>query len=273
MQNGREGPLYPEGTPGLERFTPTLTYYLPDEGKRTGTAVIVCPGGGYGHLATGHEGHDVCRWLNSFGVAGVMLKYRNNKNNYRHPAPLHDAQRAIRTVRSRAKELRLRPDRIGILGFSAGGHLTSSAGTHFDAGDPNAADPVEQISCRPDFMVLIYPVIALGESFTHKGSQRNLLGPDPDPELVRSMSSEKQVTPRTPPTFLVHGSEDTAVPPENSIIFYRALHRVRVPVELHLFAKGGHGIGLRRDNLPWNTWPDLCRIWMQGNGWLDTESD
>ncbi len=240
--------LWPQGAPGAKgdqpADKPTLTIFLPDEQKATGTAVVICPGGGYGGLATDHEGHQIARWFNTFGVAGFMLEYRHRGRGYGHPAPLQDAQRAIRTVRSRAAQWKIAPERIGIMGFSAGGHLASTAGTHFDRGNPNADDPIERVSCRPDFLILCYPVITFDEPFTHRGSRVNLLGANADPELVRSLSNEKQVTPQTLPTFLFHTDEDKGVPAENSVQFYLALRRAGVPAEMHIYRAGQHGLGL-----------------------------
>jgi acetyl esterase/lipase len=266
--------LWPKGAPhakgDADGDKPSLTIYLPPKDKAAGTAVVICPGGGYGHLAMDHEGHQVAGWLNSFGVAGFILKYRHSRSGagYRHPVPLLDAQRAIRTVRSRAKQWGVDPTRIGILGFSAGGHLTSTAGTHFDSGDADAKDPIDRVSCRPDFLVLIYPVIALNEPWTHVGSRNNLLGKDADPKLVQFLSNEKQVTPQTPPAFLVHTWADTAVPPENSVYFYLAMRKAKVPAELHLYLKGSHGFGLGRDGLAASTWPKRCEDWMKAQGFL-----
>ncbi len=265
--------LWPHGAPGAKGDTaadrPTLIVSLPQPEKAVGTGVVICPGGGYGTLAMGHEGHDFAHWFNSLGVAAFILDYRHRGKGYGHPAPLQDAQRAIRTVRARASEWGVDPGRIGIIGFSAGGHLASTAGTHFDDGDPNAADPVQRAGCRPDFMILCYAVIALGEPYTHRGSQRNLLGPNPDPALVRSLSNEKQVTPQTPPTFLLHTDEDKAVPSENSIMFYLALRRAGVPAEMHIFRTGPHGVGLARDIPGTRAWPRCCQAWMEGRGLLE----
>ncbi len=265
--------LWPNGAPGAKgdqpEDKPTLTVYLPEAAKATGTAVCICPGGGYGHLAVDHEGHQIAQWLNSLGVAGFIVDYRHRRKGYGHPAPLQDAQRALRTVRARADEWKIDPKRIGIMGFSAGGHLASTAGTHFDAGNPNAEDPTERVGCRPDFMILCYPVIMFDEPYTHRGSQRNLLGEDPDPQLVRSLSNEKQVTPDTPPTFLFHTDEDTGVPPENSVYFYLALRRAKVPAELHVYQSGRHGLGLARQTPGTGTWPERCEDWMRGLGLLD----
>jgi acetyl esterase/lipase len=270
--------LWPNGAPGAkgdaEGDKPTLTIYLPPREKATGASVVICPGGGYGALALDHEGHQIAQWLNSFGVAGFIVKYRhrNSGAGYGHPIPVLDAQRAIRTVRSRAQEWGVDPSRIGILGFSAGGHLASSAATHFNESFGAPQDQIDRVSCRPDFAVLIYPVIMFGEPFTHVGSQKNLLGSNPDPPLVEKMSSEKQVTPQTPPTFLVHTWEDTAVPAENSIYFYLALRRAKVPAEMHLFLKGQHGFGLGQKVGAASAWPDLCQKWMEASGFLKGQS-
>jgi acetyl esterase/lipase len=266
-------PVWPDGAPGAkgsqEADKPTLTVYLPPREKATGAAVVICPGGGYAGLAIDHEGHQVAQWLNSNGVAGFILKYRHHGTGYGHPAPLQDAQRAIRMVRSRAGEWNVLPDRIGIMGFSAGGHLASTAGTHFDKGNAEAADPVDRVGCRPDFMILVYPVISFTEPFSHAGSRRNLLGTQPAPELVEDLSNEKQVTRETPPTFLLHTDEDKGVPAENSVYFYLALRRAKVPAEMHIYAKGPHGFGLGKKGEPVATWPDRCVDWMRGLGLLD----
>jgi acetyl esterase/lipase len=230
--------------------------------------VIVCPGGGYGGLAMGHEGTDIADWLNSHGIAAFILKYRHRGTGYGHPAPLQDAQRAVRTVRARAEEFKLDPAHIGIMGFSAGGHLASTVGTHFDKGNEQADDPIERASCRPDFMILCYPVISLTTAYTHQGSKNNLLGKDPDPKLVESLSNENQVTAETPPTFLFHTNEDTGVPPENSVLFYMALRRAKVPAELHIYEKGPHGVGLAAKIPGVNSWPDRCIDWLSGRGLL-----
>jgi len=277
--------LWPDGAPGAlgneERDKPSLTIWLPPEEKANGAAVVICPGGGYGALAIDHEGRQVAEWLNSLGVAAFMLKYRLAPA-YHHPAMLQDAQRAIRTVRYWAANpqftiqnstLNIDSNRIGIVGFSAGGHLASTAGTHFDAGNPNAADPIERMSCRPDFMILVYPVVSLSTKYAHGGSRNNLLGKNPDPALVESLSNEKQVTAETPPTFLIHTNADTGVPPENSILFYLALREAKVPAELHIYEKGPHGFGMARDAKRYDpvlsTWPDRCAAWMRGRGLLE----
>ena len=219
-------------------------------------------------MATDHEGRQFAQWFNGFGMACFMLEYRHRGRGYGHPAPLQDAQRAIRIVRANAAEWNVDPDRIGIMGFSAGGHLASTAGTHFDGGNPDAADPIQRVSCRPDFLLLCYPVIALDEPYTHRGSQNNLLGADADPALVRSLSNEKQVTPQTPPTFLFHTDEDTVVPVENSVQFYLALRRAGVPAEMHIYRSGPHGVGLATKLPGTSSWPDRLKDWMQGQGLL-----
>lgn len=267
--------LWPDGAPDAkgtaEGDKPSLTIYLPAKEKATGTAVVIFPGGGYGHLAMDHEGHQIAQRLNSIGVAGFIVQYRhrNSGAGYGHPAPIQDAQRAIRMVRSRAAEWNVDPSRIGIIGFSAGGHLASSAGTHFQIRYSDAKDGIDQTSCRPDFMILMYPVISFTESYTHIGSRSNLLGKDPDKNLIESFSNERQVTPETPPTFLVHADDDKAVPPENSIAFYLALRKVGVPAEMHIYEKGGHGFGPGDGKGSVSSWMTRCADWMRGRGLLD----
>jgi len=268
--------LWPKGAPGAKgdrpADKPALTIYLPQESKAPTAAVVICPGGGYGALAMDHEGHQIAQWFNSLGVAGFIVDYRHRGKGYSHPAPLQDAQRAIRTVRARAAEWNVDPAKIGIMGFSAGGHLASTAGTHFDQGNPAADDRVEQVSCRPDFMILCYPVVMFDEKYTHRGSQQNLLGKDADPALVRSLSSEKQVTRETPPTFLFHTDEDKGVPAENSVSFYLALRSAGVPAELHVYQRGPHGIGLGAKVPGTSEWPKACENWMRNRGLLDLKA-
>jgi acetyl esterase/lipase len=246
---------------------PTLTVFRAAPDKMNGAAVVVCPGGGYGGLAK-HEGQPVAEWLNTLGVTGFVLKYRLGSNKYRHPVMMEDVNRAIRTVRSHAGEWKLDPNRIGVLGFSAGGHLASTAVTHFDDGKADAPDAVDRVSSRPDFGVLIYPVITMTDPFTHAGSRKNLLGEKPAPELIELMSSEKQVTDKTPPCFLVHTSTDTVVPIQNSLMFVAAMKEHHVPVELHVFDHGSHGFGLAGKDPTLSRWPDLCAKWMEDHGWL-----
>jgi len=241
---------------------PTLTTYLP--GKPDGSVVIVLPGGGYGALAD-HEGEPIARWLNTLGITAYVLFYRLGPR-YRHPVMLGDARRAVRFVRSHATEWKIDAGRIGILGFSAGGHLASTASTQFEAGDPTSADPVERVSSRPDLSVLLYPVITMTDPFTHTGSRLHLLGPEPTPEQIAQMSSENRVTKDTPPAFLFHTADDAAVPVENSIAYARALHRAGVRYALHVFERGRHGVGLATDDPILSDWPLLCGKWLKSHG-------
>lgn len=263
--------LWPDEAPGAlgaeDRDKPTLTPYLPAKEKATGTAVVVCPGGGYGGHAIGHEGEQIADWLTARGVAAFVLRYRLGPR-YHHPAPLQDAQRAIRTVRAGAQKWGVDPKRVGIWGFSAGGHLASTAGTHFDDGKADAADPVERAGCRPDFLILSYPVITLKPPQAHMGSRNNLLGPNPSPELVDSLCNDQQVTARTPPTFLFHTSEDTVVPPENGVLFYLALRKHKVPAELHIYERGPHGVGLAQKDPVLSSWPGRLEAWLKARGLL-----
>lgn len=271
QQDVRVIPLWENGAPGAQgaqdRDIPNVTVYPAYNSQRTGTAVVLAPGGGYVSLATNHEGRQVANYLNSLGITTFVLKYRLGPL-YHHPIELGDAQRAIRLVRSRAKEFGIQPDRVGMMGFSAGGHLTSSAGTHFDAGNPQAADPVDRENCRPDFLILGYPVISFTAPYTHQGSKTALLGNDPDPKLVEDLSSELRVTPQTPPAFLFTTTADTAVPAENSIAFYLALKKAGVPAELHVFEKGPHGVGLDLQDPVEGAWPGLMANWLRSRGLL-----
>jgi len=246
---------------------PTLTVFLPPADKRNGTAVIVCPGGGYTHLAFTHEGTDVAAWLNSLGITAFLLKYRLPSDETmvdKSIGPLQDAQQAIYIVRSGAAQWGLDTGRIGILGFSAGGHLASTAGTHFNhVVIPDAGN----VSVRPDFMVLLYPVISFDDSTGHRGSRDNLIGKNPSASAIREYSNQLQVTDGTPPAFLVHAEDDRTVPVINSISFYEALMRHHVPSEMHIFPKGGHGFGMHNSTSV-EQWPDLLRGWMEANGWL-----
>ncbi len=263
--------LWPQGAPGAQGDSdadrPAVRIYLPPEAKAAGTAVVVCPGGGYGHLALDHEGRQIAEWLNSLGVAAFVLRYRLGPK-YHHPIELGDAQRALRYVRSKSAEFHVAPDRIGMWGFSAGGHLASTAGTHFDGGNPDAADPVDRVSCRPDFMILAYPVISFVTEYAHKGSYLNLLGANPDPKLMESLSNERQVTPQTPPTFLFHSNADKGVPAENSVLFYLALRKAGVPSEIHIYERGNHGVGLAQKDPVLSTWPARLADWMKVRGLL-----
>jgi acetyl esterase/lipase len=254
--------LWPNGAPGAQGTAdedkPTLTYYAPKRAKN-GTAVVVCPGGGYRTLAMDHEGAQVATWLNSLGITAFVLKYRLGPK-YHHPAEMSDVQKALRTVRARAAEYGVAADKIGVLGFSAGGHLASTAATHFSTEDG--------VSSRPDFAVLVYPVISFTTEYVHKGSRLNLLGENPSEADMRLMSNELQVTKETPPTFLVHTTEDKSVPSENSILFYLALRKAGVPAEMHIYEKGPHGFGLGSLDAVLSTWPGRLADWMRGRGLL-----
>jgi acetyl esterase/lipase/ketosteroid isomerase-like protein len=263
--------LWPEGAPGAvgteASDKPKLTVYRASAEDANGASVVVCPGGGYGRLAADHEGKQVAEWLNSLGVSAFVLQYRLGPR-YHHPAPLQDAQRAIRMVRARASEWAIDPGRVGILGFSAGGHLASTAATHFDDGRADAADPIERQGSRPDFAVLLYPVISLEGAPAHLGSRRNLLGDPADPALVELLSNERQVTARTPPTFLFHTADDPAVPVANSLLFFEALRAKDVSGELHVFAHGKHGVGLAQSDRALSSWPRLCALWLEQEGFF-----
>ncbi len=262
--------LWENGAPGAlgqaDTDKPTITVYRAPRGN-VGTAIIVAPGGGYGALAMDHEGRQEAYWFNAMGITAFVLKYRLGPR-YHHPIELGDAQRAIRTVRSRAAEFNVLPDRIGMMGFSAGGHLTSTAGTHFDAGKPDSTDPIERAGSRPDFLILGYPVISFDPAVTHAGSLKNLLGDNPDPKLVENLSNELQVTAQTPPTFIFHTSNDNAVPVENSVRFYLALRKAKVPVEMHLFENGPHGVGMALSDPSLSAWPALLMNWLRARGLL-----
>lgn len=263
----------PESIGDEDKNTPTLTVHRPAVDKANGTAVVICPGGGYANLAVGHEGQEVAAWLTARGVAAFVLKYRvatKGRPGPLHPAPMLDVQRALRIVRARAKDYGVDPKRIGVWGFSAGGHLASTAATHFDEGKAEATDPIERASCRPDFAILSYPVITMTQA-THGGSRRNLIGEKPDEKLVELYSNEKQVTDKTPPVFLFHTEEDKAVPIENARLFKAACDKHGVPCELVVMAKGVHGIGLggsRAKGLPAETWPEKLEAWMAQQGLL-----
>lgn len=265
-------PLWPGAAPGAlggsSNDIPTLTPYLPAAGAATGAAMVICPGGGYGGLAP-HEGEDYARFLADRGVAGFVLKYRLGSHGYRHPAMMNDVNRAIRLVRHRAGEFAVDGQRVGVMGSSAGGHLASTAVTHWDAGKADDADLVERHSSRPDLGVLCYPVITMGD-FTHQGSKRNLLGEKPEPALVWLLSNELQVTPQTPPCFIWHTADDGAVPVENALSFAAALQRAKVPFDLHVFQSGRHGIGLdakppQFENV--HPWANDLVYWLKQKQW------
>lgn len=247
--------LWPEGAPGAlgneDADKPSLTFWLAP--NPNGAAVLVCPGGGYGALAMDHEGRQVAEWFNSFGVSAFVLKYRLGPK-YHHPIELNDARRGISIIRSRASELKVDPKKIGVMGFSAGGHLASTLSTHFQEGE------------RPDFAILVYPVISFTTIYTHSGSMRNLLGQNPDPALVWNLSNELQVTSQTPPTFLFHTSGDTGVPAENSILYYMALRKAGVPAEMHIYQEGRHGVGLAQKDPVLSSWPARLKDWLMVRG-------
>jgi acetyl esterase/lipase len=262
--------LWSNGAPGAlgneDADKPSLTIFLPpSNGEHSG--VVVCPGGGYGMLAVDHEGRQIADWLNARGVAAFVLRYRLGPR-YHHPIEMGDAQRAVRFVRSHASDYGIASGKIGIWGFSAGGHLASTAGTHFDAGDANAADSIDRMSSRPDFMILAYPVISFTTPYTHRGSMRNLLGDNPDPKLAASLSNETQVTPQTPPAFLFHTNNDSGVPAENSVLFYLALRKAGVPAEMHIYEGGEHGVGLALFDPVLSSWPKRLEAWMKIHGWV-----
>jgi acetyl esterase/lipase len=262
--------LWPKGAPGAlgdkDADKPTLTIVLPPADKATGTAVVICPGGGYGGVVMDREGTAPAAWLAKRGVAAFVLKYRVAP--YKHPAPMDDAQRALRTVRARAKEWGVDPKRVGVWGFSAGGHLASTVSTHFDSGKADADDPVDRVSSRPDFTILSYPVIDLNPPVAHMGSRKNLLGDNPDEKLVESLCNEKQVTKDTPPAFLFHTGDDAVVPVENSILYYSALKKAGVPAELHVYEHGAHGVDLAANDPVLSNWPDRLEAWMRAHGWM-----
>ncbi|HEY7303510.1 MAG TPA: alpha/beta hydrolase [Bryobacteraceae bacterium] len=261
--------LWPGGAPGAKGNAdvdkPSLTLYPVSGPAKVQTGVVVCPGGGYVHLAMDHEGRQIAEWLNKLGISAFILKYRLGPK-YHYPVELWDAQRAIRYVRAHAQDYGIGPDRIGIWGFSAGGHLASTAGTHFDNGNRNTGDPIDAVSSRPDFMILAYPVITMMEPYVHRGSLHALLGEKPDPALVRSLSNETQVNSRTPPTFLFATANDDVVPVENSVQFDEALNKASVPAEMHIYLKGPHGVGLAQNDPVLRTWPDRLADWLKVQG-------
>jgi acetyl esterase/lipase len=264
--------LWPSGAPGArgdaDEDKPSLTVFLPASNP-TKTGVVIAPGGSYQHLAMEKEGFAVARWLNERGVAAFVLKYRLGPT-YHHPIELGDAQRAIRLVRANAAEYGIVEDHVGMWGFSAGGHLTASAGTHFDAGNMDAADEIDKKGSRPDFLILAYPVITFMDPSAHTGSRRYLLGENPDPALVQSLSAETQVTAQTPPTFLFSTTDDKTVPVANTILFYDSLVKAGVPAEMHIFQHGAHGAGLAPANPQLDVWPDLVIKWMRERGYAAT---
>jgi acetyl esterase/lipase len=269
IQDGQLLALWPGPAPGAlgteVSDTPAITVYLPRVMTANTPAILVCPGGGYVNLAMNHEGRQVASYLNSLGIAAFVLRSRLGPR-YHHPIELGDAQRAIRMLRAHAVEWRLDPARVGIAGFSAGGHLAMTASTHFDAGSPDAGDIVDRANSRPDFTVLGYPVISMTEAWTHQGSKDNLLGANPELALARSVSGELSVTNQTPPTFLFQTDADRVVPAENSVHYYLALRKAGVPAEMHIFEKGPHGVGLANDDVALSEWSKLLANWLRVRG-------
>ena len=248
---------------------PDISVYLPSKRFATGQAVVICPGGGYWILAYDLEGTDIASYLNSIGVAAIVLKYRlptYGNTIEPHKAPLMDAQRAMRLVRFNASKWNIDPAKIGIMGFSAGGHLASTLGTHFDYGDKASADSVERMSCRPDFMILMYPVVSFTDASTHTGSRDALLGKSPEKSMIEYYSNELQVTKETPPVFFVHADNDKGVPVENTLLMYKALRANNIPAELHIISEGEHGFGLGVGNEHIASWTNSLRLWLR---WLN----
>jgi acetyl esterase/lipase len=275
-------PLWPEGAPGAKAglgpernedgrtsnvSEPTLTVYGPAVDHPNGTAVIICPGGGYVRLSSQREGEQYATWLSSLGITSFVLKYRMAE--FGHPAPLQDVLRAVRLVREHAGEFHVRSDRIGVMGSSAGGHLAASAGTLFDHPLGRTGAPIDRISARPDFLMLLYPVITMDAPAVHAGSRKALLGANPSGDALQLMSLEKQVSSATPPTLLIHTQADQTVPVENSILFYQALTRAKVPAEMYLFEHGSHGMGMRAGLGTASSWPRRAEAWLKDRGLLD----
>jgi acetyl esterase/lipase len=275
IPGAKENPNYHEVTqmndrnqPRISRVTdPELLVYFAPREIATGAAVVICPGGGYGVLAIDHEGYDIAKWLNGMGITGVILKYRLPSDEImtnKSVGPLQDVQEAIRTVRRNAVAWNLNPNRIGVMGFSAGGHLAGTASTLYD--DP-VYTPRDRVSARPDFSILIYGVLSMQDGVTHEGSQQNLLGQNPSKELKDRFSNELHVDKEIPSAFLVHSADDKTVPVANSLLYYQALTRAGVPGELHIYESGGHGYGLAPDGASESLWPEACRAWLVKHGW------
>jgi acetyl esterase/lipase len=266
----KEETMMDDGRPRISKVTdPELIVYLPEKEKANGTAVVICPGGGYGRLAIDHEGWDVAKWFNKRGVAGIVLKYRLPSDaimSDKSIGPLQDVQEAIRIVRRKAAEWNIDPGKVGVMGFSAGGHLAGTASTMYNEKVYTVNDG---ISARPDFSILMYGVLSMEEDITHKGSLENLLGKNPSKEMQNKFSNELHVTKETPPAFLVHSEDDGAVPVENSIRYFQALKKNSVPGELHIYEKGGHGYGLAIGRGTESQWPVACETWLKSHGWIE----
>jgi len=271
LQEPQTIPLWPGKAPGAlgdaDEDRPTLTIYMPASTAGPMTSVIVAPGGGYRALSMNKEGRLPANFLNSLGIAAFVLKYRLGPK-YHHPVELGDIQRAVRTLRARAGEWHLDPARVGVMGFSAGGHLAATVSSTYDEGNASATDPIERASSRPDFAILGYPVITFVEPWTHQGSRTMLLGDRPDPTLARNLSAETQVTAKTPPTFLFHTNADTTVPVENSVQYFLALRKAGVPAEMHIFKDGAHGAGLALQDPALSEWPTVLANWLRASGLL-----
>jgi acetyl esterase/lipase len=269
IQDGQVMPLWSGAPPGAlgndDADIPTITAYLPRNTPAGMTAVVILPGGGYRNLAMNHEGRQVANYLNAAGVAAFVLKYRLGPR-YHHPVEMGDAQRALRIVRSHASAWHIDAARIGVMGFSAGGHLAATVSTHFDSGNPSAADAVDRAGSRPDFAILAYPVISMTEPWTHQGSKDNLLGENPPADLARGLSADLAVSPQTPPTFLFQTNADTTVPAENAVHYYLALRKAGVAAEMHVFQNGPHGLGLALDDPAIGQWPGLLMNWLRVRG-------
>jgi len=264
--------LWPKGAPGAlgkdAQDAPTIQVFLPPSGTpKTASGVVVLPGGGYWTVAIEHEGYQVARFLNTLGMAAFVVNYRHSPR-YQHPAPINDAQRALRLVRYRATQYNLSSDRIGVMGFSAGGHLAATASTRFDPGQASAADPIDRVSCRPDFTILGYPVISFVAPYSHTGSAEGLLGKNPDPRMLEELSADKRVTHLSPPAFLFHTGEDNGVPAENSISYFAALRVFHIPAELHIYEKGPHGVGLAPNDPILSSWSGRLSDWLKTRGLL-----
>ncbi len=266
-------PLWPQGAPAAHGNGPAdqpwVDVWQVAKDKANGAAFVVCPGGGYGGLAADHEGIQPAKFFNSLGISAFVLHYRLGSSGYHFPTELNDVQRAIRLVRAHAADYGIDPHRIGIIGFSAGGHLTSMAATLFEEGKADAADPVDRVSSRPDVAVPCYPVISMTESFMHRGSRKNLLGPnDSNEDLARQVSTETRVTDQTPPCFIFQTDEDVVVPAENAVNFYLALRKHKVPAEIHIYQPGPHGVGLMQGDPVLGTWPQHLAAWLRNRGFM-----
>jgi len=251
-----------------DKTIPEIYVYLPKSEKANGTAVLICPGGGYGGIAIDHEGKAIALWLNEQGIAGIVLEYRLPSDKImkdKKVGPLQDVQEGMRVIRRNAKKWNINPNKVGVIGFSAGGHLASTLSTHYNEKVYQVADTV---SARPTFSILIYPVISFESNLTHMGSRENLIGQNQNQELIKHFSNDQQITADTPPAFLINSVDDTAVPFMNSVNYFMGLQKFNIPAELHLYQKGGHGYGMGQNLETASTWPGTCLLWLKANGWL-----